>query len=197
MSSIQPWKILNSQLVFNTQWCKVRQDEVELPNGVVIGDFFVNVRPDIVVILAVTPQKEIVFVRQYRHAVSQILLELPAGSFNSQTEDRVTAAVRELEEETGYVADQIIQLAELYDNPVKDTNKIYLFLAENARPSSQQQLDATEDIEVALLPIEEALAKISKGEICVCGTITALFLGLSFLPWASSPFQVAINPPTV
>lgn len=181
MSSIQPWKILNSQLVFNTQWCKVRQDEVELPNGVVIGDFFVNVRPDIVVILAVTPQKEIVFVRQYRHAVSQILLELPAGSFNSQTEDRVTAAVRELEEETGYVADQIIQLAELYDNPVKDTNKIYLFLAENARPSSQQQLDATEDIEVVLLPIEEVLAKISKGEICVCGTITALFLGLSFL----------------
>jgi 8-oxo-dGTP pyrophosphatase MutT (NUDIX family) len=197
MSSIQPWKILNSQLVFNTQWCKVRQDEVELPNGVVIGDFFVNVRPDIVVILAVTPQKEIVFVRQYRHAVSQILLELPAGSFNSQTEDRVTAAVRELEEETGYVADQIIQLAELYDNPVKDTNRIYLFLAENARPSSQQHLDATEDIEVVLLSIEEALAKISKGEICVCGTITALFLGLSFLSWASSPFQVAINPPTV
>lgn len=197
MSSIQPWKILNSQLVFNTQWCQVRQDEVELPNGVVIGDFYVNVRPDIVVILAVTPQKEIVFVRQYRHAVSQILLELPAGSFHSQTEDRVTAAVRELEEETGYVADQMIQLAELYDNPVKDTNKIYLFLAENARLSSQQQLDATEDIEVVLLPIEEALAKISKGEICVCGTITALFLGLSFLSLADYPFQVGINSPTI
>ena len=187
MSSIQPWKIINSQLVFDNQWCKVRQDEVELPNGVT-DDFFLNVRPDIVLILAVTQHREIVFVRQYRHGVSKILLELPGGAFNPQIEDSLTGARRELEEETGYVSDQMTLIAELYDNPVKDTNKIYLVLTENAQQCGKQQLDATEDIEVVLVPVEEVLAKISTGEICVCGTIAALFLGLNVLSSVSSHF---------
>ena len=131
MTSIQPWKILNSQLVLDNPWCKVRRDEVELPSGQLIDDFFVNVRPDIVLILAVTQQQEIVFVRQYRHGVQDILLELPGGGFHSQLETSLSAAHRELEEETGYVAEQMRLLATLYDNPVKDTNKIYLPLIQN------------------------------------------------------------------
>ena len=187
MSSVQHWKILNSQLVLDNPWCKVRRDEVELPSGQVIDDFFVNVRPDIVLILAVTQQQEIVFVHQYRHGVQDILLELPGGGFHSQLETSLSAAHRELEEETGYVAEQMRLLATLYDNPVKDTNKIHLFLAEKAHPSSIQQLDVTEEVEIVLVPIEEVLAKISTGEICVCGTVTALFLGLRVLASSSFP----------
>jgi 8-oxo-dGTP pyrophosphatase MutT (NUDIX family) len=168
-------------MVFDNPWCQVRRDEVELPNGKVIDDFFVNVRPDIALLMAVTPNREIVFVRQYRHGVNEILLELPAGTFNPQTENNLTAATRELEEETGYIAPEIIQLATLYDNPSKDTNKIHLFLAENALPSGKQQLDITEDVEVVLVPVEAVLEKIATGEIAVCGTIAALFLGLKFL----------------
>jgi 8-oxo-dGTP pyrophosphatase MutT (NUDIX family) len=168
-------------MVFDNPWCQVRRDEVELPNGKVIDDFFVNVRPDIALLMAVTPNREIVFVRQYRHGVNEILLELPAGTFNPQTENNLTAATRELEEETGYIAPEIIQLATLYDNPSKDTNKIHLFLAENALPSGKQQLDITEDVEVVLVPVEAVLSKIATGEIAVCGTIAALFLGLKFL----------------
>jgi 8-oxo-dGTP pyrophosphatase MutT (NUDIX family) len=186
MSAIQPWKILNSQLVFDNQWCKVRRDEVELANGRVIDDFFVNVRPDIVLTLAVTQHREVVFVRQYRHGIREILLELPGGSFNSQIETSLTAAHRELEEETGYIAEQMTLLATLYDNPVKDTNKIYLFLAEHAHQSSSQQLDATEEVEIVLVPVEKVLEKISTGEICVSGTIAALFLGLNVLSLSSS-----------
>jgi hypothetical protein len=85
------------------------------------------------------------------------------------------------------VAEQMSLLATLYDNPVKDTNKIHLFLAEKAHPSSIQQLDVTEDVEIVLVPIEEVLAKISTGEICVCGTVTALFLGLRVLASSSFP----------
>lgn len=181
MSLIQKWKLLNSELVFDNPWCQVRRDEVELPNGEFIDDFFVNVRPDIALFMAVTPNREIVFVRQYRHGVEEILLELPAGTFDPKTEDSRTAATRELEEETGYIAPKIIQLATLYDNPSKDTNKIHLFLAENVLPSGQQQLDLTEDLEVVLVPVEAVLAKITSGEISVCGTISALFLGLKFL----------------
>jgi 8-oxo-dGTP pyrophosphatase MutT (NUDIX family) len=180
MKIIKKWKILNSKMVINNQWCKIRQDEIELPTEQIIDDYFVNIRPDIAVILPITPQKEIVFVRQYRHAVEEILLELPAGAF-SESEDSIVAAARELEEETGYVADQIIKLVTLYDNPPKDTNKINLFLAENVQQRSKQNLDITEDIEVVLIPITEVMELITKGEICVSGTIAAIFLGLNYL----------------
>ena len=181
MKNLSKWKILNSKMVINNQWCKVRQDEVELPSGQIIDDFFVNIRPDIAVILPITQQKEIVFVRQYRHAVGEILLELPAGAFHPEEEDGAVAAARELEEETGYVAEQLIQLTTLYDNPPKDTNTIHLFLAENVHQSSKQMLDVTEDIEVVLIPVSEVMETIAQRKVCVSGTIAAIFLGLNFL----------------
>jgi 8-oxo-dGTP pyrophosphatase MutT (NUDIX family) len=181
MKNLSKWKILNSKMVINHQWCKVRQDEVELPSGQIIDDFFVNLRPDIAVILPITQQKEIVFVRQYRHAVGEILLELPAGAFHPEEEDSAVAAARELEEETGYSAEQLIKLTTLYDNPPKDTNTIHLFLAENVHQSSKQMLDITEDIEVVLIPVSEVMETIAQRKVCVSGTIAAIFLGLNFL----------------
>lgn len=178
---IEKWKILKSKFVFDNQWFTIRQDEVELPNGKIIDDFFVLVRPDIVLTLAVTSNQEIVFVRQYRHATGEILLELPAGSFNPKLESAETAARRELIEETGYIPQEMISLGTLYDNPIKDTNTIYLFLAKDVRPSGKQQLDSTEDIEVVLVPVSQVMERIAQGEIKVSGTIAAIFLGLNFL----------------
>jgi 8-oxo-dGTP pyrophosphatase MutT (NUDIX family) len=186
MKEIKKWTILNSQWIINNRWCKVRQDEVELPNGKIIDDYFVNVRPEIALVLPVTKQQEIVFVRQYRHGIEDILLELPAGTFDGQQEDSLIAARRELEEETGYIAERLIKLATIYDNPVKDTNKIHIFIALNASPFAKQNLDETEEIEVIIIPIEKVKKKISNGEICVAGTITAIFLGLDFLERLSS-----------
>ena len=181
MTNLTKWKIIKSKVVFSNNWFKIRQDEVALPNGQIIDDFFVLVRPDIALVLPITLNQEIVFVRQYRHATGEILLELPAGSFNPDLETAETAARRELAEETGYVAEQMIKLATLYDNPIKDTNKIHLFLAENVRFSGERNLDITEDIEVELIPVTEVMAKISAGEIVVSGTIAAIFLGINFL----------------
>jgi ADP-ribose pyrophosphatase len=178
---LEKWKILKSKFVFDNQWFKIRQDTVELPNGKTIDDFFVLVRPDIVLTLAITDNQEIVFVRQYRHATGEILLELPAGSFNPKLESAETAARRELIEETGYVPQEMISLGTLYDNPIKDTNTIHLFLAKDVQPSGFQQLDATEEIEVVLVPVFQVMEKIAQGEIRVSGTLAAIYLGLSQL----------------
>ena len=179
MKDLEKWKLLKSITVLDHRWCKVRQDEIELPNGTVIDDYFVTVKPDIALILPVTSQEEIVFVRQYRHGVSEILLELPAGTFNPTEESAQSAALRELREETGYVADTVIQIATMYDNPVKDTNKIHLFIAKDVIKVGEQELDVTEEIDVVLIPVEAVMEKISSGEICVSGTIAALLLGLN------------------
>jgi ADP-ribose pyrophosphatase len=181
MNKLKKWQIVKSDMVLNHRWCQVRQDVVKLPNGQVIDDFFVIVKPEVALILPITNNQEIVFVRQYRHGVGEILLELPAGNFNSATEDAATAAIRELEEETGYVAEKVTKLATQYDNPVKDTNKTHLFLAENVTKTGKQTLDITEQIEVVLIPVESVINKIVEGEIAVTGTVSALFLGLNSL----------------
>lgn len=181
MKNLKKWKILNSTMVLNHQWCKVRQDEIELPNGKVIDDYFLTIRPEVALILPVTSNQEIILVRQYRHGAGEILLELPAGTFNPHEESPQAAALRELKEETGYIAEQVTPLSILYDNPVKDTNKIHLFIAENVTKAGQQELDVTEEIDVVLIPMESVMEKIATGEICVCGTVGAIFLGLNFL----------------
>lgn len=181
MKDIKKWSILNSTMVINNQWCKVRQDEIELPNGKIIDDYFVSIRPEVALILPITSNEEIVLVRQYRHGAGEILLELPAGTFNPNQESPEAAAIRELREETGYITDTVTYLATLYDNPVKDTNKITLCLAENVIKSKQQELDVTEEIEVVLVPIKALMEKIANNEISVAGTVAAIFLGLKFL----------------
>ena len=178
MSDIRKWVQLSSQLVLDNPWCRVRQDRVELPNGVILDDYFVHVRPEIVLILPQTSSGEIIFVRQYRHGVKKILLELPAGTFDAEQEDSLEAAMRELQEETGYISSQWIKLSTLYDNPVKDTNRIHLYMALNAQPTGIRSLDLSEDIEVVPISIDAIKPKILRGEICVAGTVCALFLGL-------------------
>ncbi|MEA5594264.1 NUDIX hydrolase [Rivularia sp. UHCC 0363] len=181
MTNLNKWKILQSQMALNHPWCKVRQDEIELPNGQVVDDYFVYLKPDVAIILPITSDREVVFVKQYRHAIGDFFIELPAGGFNPEIESGEVAAVRELEEETGYIASQIKKIATLYDKPSKDTNQLHLYLAENVVKTGRIKLDITEEIEVILIPIDAILDKIIKGEISVAGTVAALFLGLNLV----------------
>ncbi|MGF1675823.1 MAG: NUDIX hydrolase [Rivularia sp. (in: cyanobacteria)] len=181
MTNLNKWKILQSNMALNHPWCKVRRDEVELPNGQVIDDYFVYLKPDVAIILPITSNQEVVFVKQYRHAIGDFFLELPAGGFNPETESGEVAAVRELEEETGYIAEQIKKIATFYDKPSKDTNQLHLYVAENVVKTGKIKFDITEEIEVILIPIDAVLEKIIKGEISVAGTVAALFLGLNLV----------------
>lgn len=178
MSAPEPWKILSSRLAFDHRWYKVRQDVVRLPNGRVVDDYFVSVRPDIALILPITAAGEVVFIRQYRHGAQAVLLELPAGTFDPEQEAPAIAAQRELAEETGYTAPKLEFLTTLYDNPVKETNRIHIFLAPDAYLAGEQALDATEDIEVVLIPIPDISTHIAVGTIQVAGTLAALYLGI-------------------
>jgi ADP-ribose pyrophosphatase len=180
-SNLKKWKLLHSKMVLDHPWCQVRQDEIELPSGKIIDDFFVNIKPEVAIILPITDKREVVFVRQYRHAVGDFFIELPAGNFDPAKESAESAAIRELQEETGYITQQIIKIATLHDKPSKDTNQIHLFLAENLSQTGNQNFDITEDIEVILIPLKSVLDKVTQGEISVAGTVAALFLGLKLI----------------
>ncbi|TAE58989.1 MAG: NUDIX hydrolase [Nostocales cyanobacterium] len=180
MGNLERWNVVSSQMLINHRFCQVRRDAVELPSGKIIDDFFVYVKPDIALILPITKNEEVVFVRQYRHAVGEFFIELPAGRFNVDEEDAQTAALRELREETGYYSENVRKITTLYDNPSKETNQIHLFLAEDVvKVGEPENLDVTEEIDVILIPINEIFDKITTGEISVAGTVAALFLGLN------------------
>ena len=178
MKNLEKWQTVNSQMVIDHPWCQVRQDEVKLPNGHIIDDYFVYIKPDVAMVLPITKNGEIIFVRQYRHAFGDFFIELPAGHFDPNQEKAETAAIRELKEETGYIADNIEKIAVLHDKPGKDTNKIHLFVAENIIKLEEQNLDLTEEIEVLLFPKTDVFDKIVQGQITVAGTVSALFMGL-------------------
>lgn len=178
MKKLEKWETVNSHMVINHRWCQVRRDEIKLPNGKIVDDYFVYIKPDVAMVLPITENGEIVFVRQYRHALGDFFIELPAGHFEPNQEKAQIAAMRELTEETGYVASNLQKIATLYDKPGKDTNHIHLFLAENVIKVEEQQLDLTEEIEVLLIPQGEVFTKISQGEISVAGTVAALYMGM-------------------
>ncbi|MFW9258050.1 NUDIX hydrolase [Nostoc sp. CALU 546] len=183
MNKLQKWKILKSKMVLDNPWCQVRQDEIELPSGKIIDDYFVSIKPDVAMVLPITSNKEIIFVQQYRHAVGEFFLELPAGNFDPTKESAEVAAIRELREETGYIPQEFKKIGTLYDKPSKDTNQIHLFVAENVSKVGEPQLDITEEIEVVFIPVESVLDKVVEGEISVAGTVAALVLGLQFISY--------------
>ncbi|MEJ8801578.1 NUDIX hydrolase [Pontibacter sp. H249] len=176
--STKHWKVLKSELVFDDKWYKLRRDEVELPNGIVMDDYYVSVRPDVVLTFPVTESGEVIFVRQYKHAAAGIFLELPGGVIDAHENYPQEAAKRELLEETGYTSDDVELVAEVIDNPTKDTNKIYFYLARNAYKVAEQDLDESESIEVLKVPIDEVESMVLSGKICVSGSVALCLLAL-------------------
>lgn len=174
------WKVLRSEIVFNNKWCKIKKDSVKLPNGKIINDYFLTELRNVVMVFALTKDKRVVFVRQYRHGVKKVLLELPAGIYE---QDEVTemAARRELLEETGYAADRLIPLGRIVDYPPKNTHHIDLFLAKNVVHQTPPIPEDTEDIEVVLIPINNLLKLIDEGKIFVSGTIVCIIKALMYL----------------
>lgn len=181
MSAIKKWDIIRSEIAFSHKWYTLRRDEVRLPDGSVIDDYFVSVRAEVAIVFPVTAAEEVIFVRQYKHGAREVLLELPGGVFNSDKEPAEEAALREMREETGYTSTQVTRLSTVFDNPTKDTNRIHLFLAQNVEKTHEQHLDATENIIIEKIKLADVPAKIINGEICVAGSVAITFLALQHL----------------
>jgi ADP-ribose pyrophosphatase len=181
MSRIRPWRLLRSEVVFDHHWYRLRRDWLQLPDGRKVDDYFVSVRPEVVLVFAVTDSEEVVLVRQYKHGSAQILLEFPGGIFRADEEGGEVAAARELVEETGYVAGSWELLGKAWDDPTRQDNRIHLYLARGARLAGAQALDEHEDIEVVLVPLRRVREMCLEGEICVTGSLALAFLGLEVL----------------
>lgn len=164
-------KVLKQEIVFNGGHVKVRVDRVIEPAGHEATREIV-VHSGAVCIVAKPSDSEVLLVRQYRHATGGELLEIPAGGLDPG-EDPLDAARRELEEETGYRAANIVQRAAFWTTPGFTTEYMWLY---EATDLTRTQINPDEDevIEVDVVKVEDALRMIDDGRIQDAKTILGL-----------------------
>lgn len=172
---IKPWKVLETSYIQPY----IRVDRCELQNGQLL-DCHLLEYSDEVMVFAVTKNQEVVLIRQYRHGTEKVILELPGGSVD-EGESPLEAAKRELMEETGYTSETLIELGCTSPNPAIYRNKIYSFLAIDAKPTGKQSVYDAEAVEVLLMPLNEVVALARSGDLIHSLNIATLFFVLSYL----------------
>jgi len=120
--------------------------------------------PDWVNVIALTDDDRMVLVEQYRHGTDEMTLEIPGGAVDPG-ERPETAAARELEEETGYRASELIEIGVVDPNPAFLSNRCWTYLALGCRGDGTMNLDPSEEIEVSLAPIKDFAHLIDEGAI--------------------------------
>jgi len=138
--------------------------------------FYVIDFPDWVQIIPITPDNQVVMVRQYRHGGAGIFLELPGGLIDPDDESPEESARRELLEETGYRAEELILLTRTYPQPAVLNHMGLTYLARGATRLTETNLDAAEDIEVCLVELQGIPGMIRRGEINHGQAVMALSL---------------------
>ena len=147
---IKKWTTLESRYIIQRPWLTARVDKVQLPNGVINPEHYVLEYPDWVNIIAITTGGDMVMVRQYRHAMDTVMVELCAGMCeDGETPEQ--SARRELLEETGYAGGEWQEIMTIGQNPSICDNITHCFLAVGVERVAGQSLDESEDIEVRRL----------------------------------------------
>jgi 8-oxo-dGTP pyrophosphatase MutT (NUDIX family) len=179
MSRVRPWTLKNSRQVLRDRWISLRADDCTTHEGAAVSSYYVLEYPDWVNVVALDAQDHLLLVRQYRHAVGQITLELPCGSFEPSEKDPLEAAARELLEETGYGnAARMTLVASLSPNTASHANLNHIVLAEDVSEVQAQKYDAIEVLDVDRVPWREALRLAESGAIMQTTHIASLYLGL-------------------
>jgi ADP-ribose pyrophosphatase len=172
---IRFWQKLKSELIGDFAVFSLRQDTSRSPRTGRDHRFFVLDTVDWINVVAVTPEGQVVLIRQYRHGTEAVTLEIPGGMVDATDGSPAAAAGRELLEETGYAAEEIIHIGTVTPNPAIQSNRCHTFLARNAQPVSAPQFDGTEDIEFELVDLAQIPQFITSGQIDHALVIAAFY----------------------
>ncbi len=170
----KPWKVVTSRPDKSYRIFTLRIDRAVSPRTGQEHSFFVLESPSWINVIPLTPQNEVVMVRQYRHGIRDVTLEIPGGLVESYDNPR-DAAKRELYEETGYIASNMVLLGSVHPNPAIHNNQCFTFLATNVSPTGEQHQDEKEDIEIVLRPISEIPRLIREGAITHALVLAAFY----------------------
>jgi len=170
----EKWKVISSRRDKSYRVFSLRTDRAVSPRTGKDHDFFTLESSSWVNVIPITPQNDVVLIRQYRHGTREITLEIPGGLVEKRDTPEM-AAVRELNEETGYGASEMISLGSVHPNPAIQNNLCYTFLARDVFLAGDQQQDEKEDIEVLVRPLSEIPRLIRNGDITHALVLAAFY----------------------
>lgn len=172
------FKILDTQSIFQGRAFKLLVERVQYPDGREVS-FEIVQHPGAVTLLPVDQDGMVWFVRQYRPTVREMFLELPAGTLEKGEAPEATAA-REIREEIGMAAAELIYLGGFYASPGYSTEYLHAFLAKDLSPAPLAQDDG-EIIEIEKYPLEKIFTMIEDGTIQDSKTIATIAIARNYL----------------
>jgi ADP-ribose pyrophosphatase len=172
---IRPWQKIGSKPVGDFRIFTVRSDQKVSPRTGAKHDFYIIDCVDWVNVLALTPQRELVMVEQYRHGSNTIELEIPGGIMDASDASPVETGVRELREETGYEGERARILGNVFANPAIMSNTSHVVLVENCERRHPPQFDSGEDLLTRLVPVDEIPTMVASGKIQHPLVVVALY----------------------
>jgi 8-oxo-dGTP pyrophosphatase MutT (NUDIX family) len=172
---IQPWRELSSRTLGNYRIFSVRQERKVSPRTGREHDFFVLDTSDWVNVVALTPERQMVLIEQYRHGSNTVELEIPGGIIDKADASPAATGVRELAEETGYQGDAPVLVGQVFPNPAILRNHCYTVLVRNCRLAKSVELDEGEDLATKLVPMEQVPELVASGQIRHSLVVAALY----------------------
>jgi ADP-ribose pyrophosphatase len=172
---ITPWKKTGSKPVGDFRIFKLRSDICINPRTGKEHDFYILDTVGWVNVIALTPARELVMVKQYRIGSQTVELEIPGGMMDPGENDPVATAVRELREETGYAGENARLLGKIWSNPAILNNQTYTVLIENCRLQHDVEFDHGEDLTTHLVPVAEVPKLVADEKIGHSLVVVALY----------------------
>jgi ADP-ribose diphosphatase len=172
---IQPWRTISSQARGNFRVFSLREDRKISPRTGREHDFVVLEASPWVNVVALTPDRQMVLIEQYRHGSNTVELEIPGGIMDPADATPEATGVRELVEETGYQGENPVVVGEVFANPAILSNRCHTVLLRNCRLVKPLQLDEGEDLITKLFPMEQVPELVASGRIRHSLVVAALY----------------------
>ena len=167
------YKLLKSEIRFKGKVFDHQVDEIEYESGNK-GIREIAIHPGGAVVVPVKDDGKIILVKQFRYPLQKTLIELPAGKLDKD-EDPLVCATRELEEETGYKAEEIKKLGKIYTAPGYCTEILHIYSAKGLTAGNHNREEGELEMEILELSLNEIETMISNGEITDAKTIVGIF----------------------
>lgn len=172
---MKPWRRIESRRAQNCRVFHLDEVRFEPPDERPADWFYVLDAPHWINVIPLTDDDQVLLIRQYRFGTEEITLEIPGGMCDG-SEPPVEAALRELREETGYDASELIELGWVHPNPAIQNNRCYSYLARGLSEAGSPEPDAHESFELVKVPLARIPELIASREITHALVIAAFHL---------------------